>query len=162
MAIDNKAFRDALRLFPSGVTVVTLRAGETVHGLTVAAFASVSPEPPLVAVIIDNSHRAHVLLETAGVHFAVNVLSADQKPLANRFGWTEESKRFEEGDWDFTGEGAPVLRDALAWLRCSVHSRLPAGTHTIYVGAVEAIATPRADAAPLLYWNRDYRGLAGV
>lgn len=162
MAIDNQAFREALRLFPAGVTLVTMRSGETIHGLTVSAFASVSPQPPLVAVIIDHSHRAHALLETTGVRFAVNVLARDGQALANRFGWTEESKRFEVGDWDFDGAGAPVLRDALAWLDCTVHSRLPAGTHTIYVGEVQAVGTPRPEASPLLYWNRDYRGLAGV
>ncbi|HXT20936.1 MAG TPA: flavin reductase, partial [Thermoanaerobaculia bacterium] len=47
-------FRAALRHFPSGVTIVTIRAGAEVHGLTVSAFASVSPVPPLIVVAIDH------------------------------------------------------------------------------------------------------------
>jgi len=41
--------------------------------------------------------------------------------------------------------GAPVLEDALAWLDCTIHARHPAGTHTIYVGEVQASATPHPD-----------------
>ena len=57
MAISSEEYRDALRHFPSGVTVVTIKAGDVIHGLTVSAFASVSPDPPLVAVIIDHRHQ---------------------------------------------------------------------------------------------------------
>ncbi len=58
MPISSESFRDVLRHFPSGVTVVTIKspASEVAHGLTVSSFASVSPEPPLILVSID--HRA--------------------------------------------------------------------------------------------------------
>ena len=161
-------FRDALRLFPSGVTLVTLRVGEVIHGLTVSAFASVSPEPPLVTVIIDHRHRAHQLLELPGARFAVNFRSETQVALSNRFAWTEDEDRFQGDDWDLTGPAAPEQRTALAWLDCRIHSKLSAGTHTLYVGEVERVggrqATQRAEPAeaaigPLIYWNRDYRGI---
>jgi flavin reductase (DIM6/NTAB) family NADH-FMN oxidoreductase RutF len=35
-----------------------------------------------------------------------------------------------------------------------------AGTHTIYIGEVQASSVPRADERPLIYWNRDYQQLA--
>lgn len=41
MPITSDAFRSALRHFPAGVTIVTIKAGEERHGLTVSAFASV-------------------------------------------------------------------------------------------------------------------------
>ncbi|MCZ6726136.1 MAG: flavin reductase family protein, partial [Acidobacteria bacterium] len=55
--------------------------------------------------------------------------------------------------------GAPVLEDALAWLDCTIYTRHQAGTHTIYVGEVQASSTPNADQLPLVYWNRGYRRL---
>jgi flavin reductase (DIM6/NTAB) family NADH-FMN oxidoreductase RutF len=160
MAISPDAFRDALRHFPSGVTLVTLAVGGQRHGLTVSAFASVSPEPPLIAVAIDHRHRAHALLERPDAVFAVNVLGEDQRPLADRFAWSEEEDRFAAGSWSTAITGAPVLTDALAWLDCTIAARHVAGTHTLYVGRVEASAVPRPDGVPLLYWNRDYRRLA--
>lgn len=160
MTISADAFRDALRLFPAGVTLVTIRSGATVHGLTVSAFVSVSPEPPLVAVMIDHVHRAHQLLATPGATFAVNVLGADQAALSDRFAWGPDDQRFGAGRWSRAATGAPVLDDALAWLDCRVHSRHAAGSHELYIGEVLASAVPRADGTPLVYWNRAYRRLA--
>jgi flavin reductase (DIM6/NTAB) family NADH-FMN oxidoreductase RutF len=160
MTISPADYRDALRLFPAGVTVVTIRAGERIHGLTVSAFASVSPEPPLIAIMIDHQHGAHALLELPGAVFAVNVLGEDQAALSDRFAWSPDLERFELGDWMRATTGAPVLRDALAWLDCTLHSRHTAGSHTLYIGEVVASATPRAAARPLVYWNRGYRALA--
>ena len=46
MPISSESYREVLRHFPCGVTIVAIKAGEERHGLTVSAFASVSPEPP--------------------------------------------------------------------------------------------------------------------
>ena len=159
MTITSEQYRAALRHFPSGVTIVTLRSGDEIHGLTVSAFASVSPEPPLVAVIIDQRHKASELLQRPGTSFAVNVLAEDQVEMSNRFAWLKDEDRFEAGEWTQAATGAPVLVDALAWLDCRIHSSLDAGTHTIYVGEVQASAVPREDEEPLVYWNRGYRKL---
>jgi flavin reductase (DIM6/NTAB) family NADH-FMN oxidoreductase RutF len=159
MAIGSEQYRDALRHFPAGVTIVTLRSGDQVHGLTVSAFASVSPEPPLVAVIIDHRHKASPLLAQAGTSFAVNVLGEDQVELSNRFAWLKDEDRFAAGRWSAAATGAPVLEDALAWLDCRIVAHHPAGTHSIYVGEVLASAVPRPDQPPLVYWNRGYRKL---
>jgi flavin reductase (DIM6/NTAB) family NADH-FMN oxidoreductase RutF len=159
MTISADAFRDALRHFPAGVTLVTMKSGGELHGLTVSAFVSVSPDPPLVAVIIDHQHRAHRLLEAPDAVFAVNILSASDRALAERFAWGPEKERFAAGTWTTARTGAPVLADAVAWLDCTIASRHAAGSHTIYVGAVQASAVPHPEGAPLLYWNRNFRHL---
>ena len=159
MPITPEAFRDALRHFPAGVTIVTIRAGEEVHGLTVSAFASVSPEPPLILICIDHRHHAHGLLEQDGATFAVNILRADQSGLSDRFAYVNNEDRFAVGDWRTAVTGAPVLADALAWLDCTVHCHERAGTHTIYVGHVQASSVPSPEQPPLIWWNRAYRPL---
>jgi flavin reductase (DIM6/NTAB) family NADH-FMN oxidoreductase RutF len=159
MAITAKSFRDALRHFPAGVTIVTMKTDQEVHGLTVSAFASVSPDPPLIMVVIDHKHKAYSILEQDEAVFAVNILGQDQQNLSDRFAWLEDEDRFKEGDWDVALTGAPVLKDALAWLDCTIYARFSAGTHHIYVGQVQASSVPRPDGPPLVYWNRDYRNL---
>lgn len=159
MSIDSETYRDVLRHFPSGVTILTLRAGERVHGLTVSAFASVSPEPPLVAVVIDHRHKASALLADDATPFAVNILAVEQTGLANRFAWVKDEDRFAAGRWSEGESGAPVLTDALAWVECRIASRHRAGTHTVYIGEVVGASVPRPDEAPLVYWNRGYRKL---
>lgn len=161
MPITSEQFRNALRLFPSGVTIVTINTPQLdqPHGLTVSAFNSVSPEPPLILVAIDHRASAYEMLEQEGAVFAVNILGEDQMELSNRFAWLKDEDRFAEGEWQTAVTGAPVLKSALAWLDCTVHARLSAGTHTIYIGEVQASRVVRPDKRPLLYWNRGYRYL---
>jgi flavin reductase (DIM6/NTAB) family NADH-FMN oxidoreductase RutF len=159
MSISSDEFRDCLRLFPAGVTIITIKTAKGVHGLTVSAFASVSPSPPLIMIIIDQKHTAYTMLQEAGTTFAVNILGQDQIDLSERFAWTKSEDRFEMGEWGTAITGAPILKDSLAWLDCTIHSSLDAGTHTIYVGQVQASSAPRPDQPPLIYWNRAYRKL---
>ena len=156
MPITPDEYRDALRHFPAGVTIVTVKAGAETHGLTVSAFVSVSPTPPLIAVIIDHRHTGYEMLEKSDAVFAVNILKEDQSELSNRFAWTKED-RFAVGSWSTAVTGAPVLEDALAWLDCTIYSRHAAGTHTIYIGEVQASHVLEPENKPLVYWNRDYR-----
>ncbi len=162
MSISSEEYRDALRHFPSGVTIVTVRSGETRHGLTVSAFASVSPAPPLILIIVDHRHRAYQILQEDGATFAVNILGQDQVEFSNRFAWVKDEDRFAVGDWATAATGAPVLTTALAWLDCSIHSIFKAGTHTVYLGEVQASSVERADEMPLAYWNRGYHRLQEV
>lgn len=159
MPVTSEEFRDALRHFPAGVTIVTIRSGELIHGLTVSAFASISPEPPLIMISIDHRHSAFELLEQEGAVFAVNILHQSQMELSNRFAWLKDEDRFDEGQWITAKTGAPILADALAWLDCTIAGRYVVGTHTLYIGEVQASDAPRANQPPLVYWNRGYRHL---
>lgn len=161
MTISSEQYRDALRHFPAGVTIVTIQAPgyDKPHGLTVSAFASISPEPPLIMVAIDHRGCGHEMLQTEGAVFAVNILPQDKMDLSNRFAWVKDVDRFEEGNWATAVTGAPILKDALAWLDCKIYARYKAGTHTIYLGEVQASEVPRPDESPLIYWNRGYRHL---
>ncbi len=160
MPISSESYRESLRHFPSGVTIVTVRSGENIHGLTVSAFASISPDPPLIMISIDHRHSANPYLEHEEATFAVNILHRDQRNLSDRFAWIKDEDRFKRGNWGTAKTGAPILEDALAWIDCTIYARYPAGTHTIYIGEVQATGIPRPEEPPLVYWNRGYRHLA--
>jgi len=159
MPVTSEQFRQALAHFPAGVTIVTVRSGDRTHGLTVSAFNSVSTEPPLIAVIIDQRHRAAEMFNAPDASFAVNILSEDQSELSNRFAWVKDEDRFAQGNWGTATTGAPVLLDALSWLDCSIEARHEAGTHRIYLGLVQASNVPNETKPPLIYWHRGYRKL---
>jgi flavin reductase (DIM6/NTAB) family NADH-FMN oxidoreductase RutF len=159
LAVSTDAFKDALRRWPSGVTIVTTRAGERIHGMTVSAFSSVSLDPPLVLVCADKSSDTHLVIAEGGV-FAVHILAAGQESLSNRFASKkDEHRRFEGVAWRAGATGAPILPDVVAALDCRVVAAHDAGDHVIYVGSVEAVET--RDVAPLVYHAGLYRGLAG-
>lgn len=161
MPISSEDYRNALRHFPAGVTIVTVKTPglDHPHGLTVSAFASVSPEPPLIMVAIDHRSYGYELMEKSGTVFAVNILGQEMSELSNRFAWTKDEDRFAEGNWTTAVTGAPVLEDALAWLDCTVYSRHHVRNNTIYIGEVQASNVPRPNDPPLIYWDRKYRQL---
>ena len=159
MPIDPNAFREILRGWASGVTVVTSRSGNRMHGMTVSAFSSVSADPPLVLVCANRSSITHGIIEEGGV-FAVNILASHQQDVSNLFASSElEDSRLERVSWTPGTTGAPLIDEALASLECRVASAHREGSHTIYVGQVEEIHG--TDAEPLPYYQGRYRSLHG-
>lgn len=157
MPIDQDAFKDALRGWASGVTVVTARSGGKMHGMTVSAFSSVSADPPLVLICANRSSTTHGVIEEGGV-FAVNILASHQQEVSNVFASSmNEDSRLERVKWSEGATGAPLIDEAVASLECEVTSSHQEGSHTIYVGRVEAVHT--TDAEPLLYYKGSYRAL---
>ena len=56
--VDMSAFRQAMGSFPTGVTVVTVASGDgNMHGMTVNSFSSVSLDPMLVLVCLNETGR---------------------------------------------------------------------------------------------------------
>src|SRR5215467_12291001 len=111
--IEKQHFRRICGKFASGITIATVRdADGACHGMTANSFTSVSMTPPLVLVCVD--HRARILEHfRIGEHFGINILSANQKPLSDRFAGSGYD-RFEGVNW-FPGQtGVPLFPDVLA------------------------------------------------
>ena len=158
MTISADDFKTALRRWASGVTVVTSQANGHRHGMTVSAFSSVSSDPPLVLVCANRSSKTHEIIETGGV-FAVNILAEDQADVSTTFASTSlENSRFDHVQWEDGRAGAPIISGAVASIECEVINAHVEGSHTIYIGRVNAVTT--ADKNPLLYFDGDYRALA--
>jgi flavin reductase (DIM6/NTAB) family NADH-FMN oxidoreductase RutF len=149
--IEPQEFRNALGRFATGVTVVTVMDGEEPHGITVNSFMSVSLVPPLIAVAIGRSARAHELL-TAGRHFGVSVLRRGQEQVSDMFA----DRPVVVSDPLVLADGFPFVAESLARLLCRVSQSHDAGDHTIYVGEVERLAY--YEGKPLLYHRGRYVG----
>lgn len=157
MPIDPADFRRALAQFASGVTAVTTRDGSGRSlGLTVTAFSSVSLDPPLVLVCVDERSETHAGFRDSGM-FGVSVLAEDQEDVSRRFAWSGPAK-FETTELVAGSTGVPLVAGALAHLECRVVAAHTAGDHTIYVGEIVAMST-RAG-RPLVYNQGRYRRLA--
>jgi 3-hydroxy-9,10-secoandrosta-1,3,5(10)-triene-9,17-dione monooxygenase reductase component len=153
-------FKRTLRHWVTGVTIVTARAGDRIHGMTVSAFAEVSLEPPLVLVCADKSSNTHALIAAGGV-FAVNLLARDQVELSQRFASKrDEHRRFEGLAYERGRTGAPLLAGTVAALDCLVVAAHDAGDHVIYVGRVEEARCDGGE--PLVHYARGYRRVTGL
>ncbi|MDQ4125110.1 MAG: flavin reductase family protein [Actinomycetota bacterium] len=156
MAVSPDAFRSALRRFASGVTIVTVAAGDELHGMTASSFASVSLVPPLVLVCLDKSSRTLTLVAETKT-FAVNVLRAGQQDVSQAFS-RPGVKPFESISHRRGVNGAPVLDDAIAVLECATYRVFEAGDHEVVLGEVTAASAPGGD--PLVYYDGAYRSLS--
>ena len=142
-------FRAALGMFATGVTIVSARtaAGKLV-GLTANSFNSLSLDPPLVVWSL-RQRSLSLRAFRDGLHYAINVLAADQQELALRFA-APTGDRWAGVAWRPGVAGAPLIEGAVAHFECFNRSRHEEGDHLLFIGQVEH-CDHRPGAAPLLF-----------
>ncbi|WP_414899703.1 flavin reductase family protein [Sphingomonas flavalba] len=158
MTFDQRAFRDALGRFPTGVVVVTahVEGGDPI-ALTVSSFNAVSLEPPLVLFSISKAAASLPVL-LAAPHFGVSVLRHDQSELSSRFAGRRDTKWVGlEPTRGVTG--CPLIDPCLAAFECAPHAVHEGGDHLIIVGRVLEFET-RQDGAPLVFFRGGYHAIA--
>lgn len=139
--MEGEGIRASLARFGTGVTVVTCDSPDGMHGLTVNSFTSVSLEPALILVSVNQRARGHDLLHNS--HFVVNVLAHDQEAIARHFaGHRHTNLDIPE----VRGKVAPRLADPLAWFECRPWRTYEGGDHSIYVGNVMDYGHRRGEA----------------
>jgi flavin reductase (DIM6/NTAB) family NADH-FMN oxidoreductase RutF len=132
---DPLELRRALGCFVTGVTVVTaIDGGGRPRGFTANSFTSVSLDPPLVLVCIARTAGSYPLFSTTP-HFAINILSEEQRPISSRFA-SKEADKFAQVPWRPGLTGSPLIAGTVAWLDCRTEQQIDAGDHLILVGRV--------------------------
>ena len=154
MAINADEFRAAMGAWPSGVTIITARAGDKIHGMTVSDFSGASLDPPLALVCASKTSNTTAMIQE-GENFGVNVLRVDQDALSNKFASKkEEWSRFEGVETFEDKTGAPLLKDALVNLDCRLVAVHDAGDHLLCVGEIESATVN--EGKPLLFFKGGY------
>ena len=160
-AVDVSAFRRAMGSFPTGVTVVTVASSDgSMHGVTVNSFSSVSLDPMLVLVCLNEASRAVGLIERAGA-FSVNVLSAGQQDISSWFANQHrpaDSAMFDGVPLEPGVTGCPVLAGAAASFDCRLRQSYRVGDHLIVLGEVVALVH-RPQLEPLIFHAGTYKSL---
>lgn len=156
MVFDSQLQRKIMGQFATGVTIITMNNGGETWGMTANAVTSVSLDPPLVLVCVETGNQTHPRLTEAGC-FVINILSAEQKDLSDRFAFA--------GPKDCSGlevsagtTGAPILPGTLGYVDCQVHKVVSAGDHDIFLG--EIVDGELLEGEPLLFFAGGYRKLA--
>ena len=148
------ALRRTLGMFATGVTIITTRVGEQVHGMTANAFMSVSLEPPLVLISVDRRTKMCGLLYE-GSRYGVSVLCETQSALSDRFAGRPGSEGAEPR-FDLIHD-TPLVEGALAGFVSKVVRSYWGGDHSLFLGRVEYAHT--GEGAPLLFHGGRYERL---
>lgn len=153
-AIDQRAFRDTVGRFCTGVVLVTgVDEGQPV-GFAAQSFVSLSLDPPLVALCPALTSSSWPRIRASG-HFCINVLGADQKALCDAFARSGGDK-YAGVSWSAAPSGSPRIDGVLAWIDCAFETEHEAGDHTIAIGRVGALEAREGDLAPLLFFTGAY------
>jgi flavin reductase (DIM6/NTAB) family NADH-FMN oxidoreductase RutF/DNA-binding GntR family transcriptional regulator len=145
-------FRDVVGRFASGVTIVSTRVGERDFGTTASAFSSLSLDPPMILVCLNQTSDTGSAIRRSRF-FAVSVLRDDQQELARRFAVKSETK-FEGLDIERGTTGAPLFSGALAHVQCRVIRATQGGTHTVFLA--EALEATGCEGRPLTYFRGQF------
>lgn len=167
MAVEANSLKATLRLWGSGVSVVTSihGMGETASqaGMTVSAFNSLSIDPPMVLVCLNKDATVMEHIDHSRV-FAISFLADSQAHISDRFAGriptATHAERFHGVETITANTGCPIIGDALAWIDCRLHTQYDGSSHWILIGEVLATGQRLEPTAPLIYYNRGYHTLS--
>jgi flavin reductase (DIM6/NTAB) family NADH-FMN oxidoreductase RutF len=153
-------FRRVMGSLPTGICVITAqRAPGRVHGMTANSLTSVSLDPLLILICVDQKAHLHAYLKTQR-RFGVSLLKETQSELSEFFALPDQDPAQEAQlgvRYRWTASGIPLLEDALAHIGCNVVAQYMSGDHTIFVGEVESLELK--DGEPLVHCRRQYWSL---
>jgi flavin reductase (DIM6/NTAB) family NADH-FMN oxidoreductase RutF len=155
--VSSDDFRHAMRQLAGGVSVITVGRGDDITGMTVTSVSSLSIDPPTLIVSINRESSSWPLLRQHGF-FGVNILTADQLDIAERFtgkGGLKGADRFTGAQWTAGVSGVPLLVGALAAVDCEVEEIVERHSHAIVIGRVLELQQSERRAA-LAYWQGQY------
>lgn len=158
--IQPEELKSAMRTWITGVSIVTGRHKDQIHGMTANSFNSIALNPPTVLVALQRHTRTRTIVKNGGI-FGVTILEGSQIQLARRFAGQIETDlpRFEGLDTFTLETGSPLIRNGLAFLDCRVTRSFEVGPTTVFIGEVLAAERAANAGEPLLYFNRQWRNL---
>jgi 3-hydroxy-9,10-secoandrosta-1,3,5(10)-triene-9,17-dione monooxygenase reductase component len=155
VTFEERHFRNVLGHFATGVAVVTAIDGDTLAGMTVQSFCSLSLDPPLIVVCPGLSSTSWPRIERAG-RLCVNLLAEGQERLARQFSKPGIDKYEGVGWTPAPHTGSPVIEGALAWIDCTAERAYSGGDHLIVVCRVHALSA-RTDRRPLIFFQSGFQ-----
>ncbi|MFD8260126.1 flavin reductase family protein [Streptomyces griseoluteus] len=144
-------FREAMTRFATSVTVITALAGDRPVGCTATAVFSLTDRPPTLLVSLASHSGTLRAVRSAGT-FAVNVLSWQQRDLADRFARLPGELRFDRVPHD-TVHGAPLLEGTVTGVVCRVADCVALDDHILVSGRV-VHARVHDGVTPLVHFAR--------
>ena len=130
--------RGLMRLWPHGVSILSVDVDGDRMGVTVSSLVSLSLEPPLVGVSIGKEASCYELLRARGP-------LRDQPPRLGAGGARAPLRRRLPADRPLggrphaRGQVAPLIDGALGWIEAETRAEADAGDHTFFIADVLSI-----------------------
>ena len=138
-----------------GVQVVGAHHGGVTRAYCSHWVCQVSFEEPIVMASVSPKHDTHPLIAASG-EFAVSILAGDQVDVGQYFSYPGRRFRYIADEYLETipGTRLPVVRNCIAWLRCTTFEVKPMADHELFFATVVEVGAGRLKEPPLLYSSR--------
>ncbi|MGK2910994.1 MAG: flavin reductase family protein [Sphingobium sp.] len=153
-------FTGQMRHVPGPVAIIAAQADGTRNGLAATAWTSLSADPPMLLVCVNRLASAHKVIQRAGA-FSVNLLADDELETVDIFSaqrGLDGEARFLDGQWSAGPRGQPMFENALVTFECVVADSHDYGTHTIFIGEVDAMGGT-GQSSPFIYFDATFAAL---
>ncbi len=147
-----EVYKELLRRYPTGVTVVSAFKDGKEFGATMNSFTTVSMNPPLIAVFIMEGSKTLNAIESTG-KFVVSLLSGDQENAARGFAEDAKEEKFRSFPHLVTEEGVPYLQESIGRLECSLYTSSKIADHRMIVGEVKHCYVHNQNSS-MIYYRR--------
>ncbi len=154
---DAATLRRAFTLYPRGVMAVAAQIDGRPVGLAVSAFVSVSLDPPLILICLDNSSQTWPTLRLSP-SIGVSVLAEEQAWLGRQLA-SRSRDRFADAVFRQTAGGGLLLEGSVAQLDCTLEQELPGGDHVMALLRVVGMSA-ESSLAPLVWHDSQFAGVA--
>jgi flavin reductase (DIM6/NTAB) family NADH-FMN oxidoreductase RutF len=151
--MDQDVKKKVLRQISYGMYVVGSTADGDSSAGTVNWLSQASFSPPLIMMGVKTDSGLHETVKKSN-SFSVNVLSADQKQIAEDFFRPSkvEGNNINGHAFAAGATGAPVLDEVYCYFECNVVGSVENGDHSVFVGEV-VDAQERRDDKPMEMWD---------
>ena len=135
----NPKLEKALGRISSGLYIITASKGEAKSGMLASWVAKASRTPLGISVAVAKDRAIESLMQV-GDSFVLNVLEEDNyQPLMKHFlkRFAPGADRFANINTQTANNGSPILTDALAYIECTVKTRMECHDHWVVYATVE-------------------------
>lgn len=150
-------FKLAFRRHPAGVAIISAMGPQGPVGLTASSVASVSLDPLALSFSLAGTKSAQAILSAKT--FVVHLMSAHDVDTVDAFARPGVPRFTAEQKWSTLPSGEPILRTALAAMRCRHLHAIAVGDSTLVVAEVLDVHRNPSSSPSLLYYNRGYRAV---
>lgn len=147
-------YRELLRRYPTGVTIVTAEHNRIDYGATINSFTTISMNPPLIAVFIVTASRTLSAILKSG-KFVVNLLSDIQEEAARNFAADGNVDKFLNSETLRTETNIPFLKDSIGRIECELYLNQEIADHQMVVGKVTSCDVHNQSAS-MIYYRRKF------
>ncbi|OWP56843.1 MAG: hypothetical protein B2I17_01780 [Thermoplasmatales archaeon B_DKE] len=154
LSFSMEEYRELLRRYPTGVTVVSSSFGGVDCGATVNSFTSISMDPPLIAVFMAGGSRTLNAIESSG-KFIVNFLNGEQEQEAVGFAQNGNDDKFRRFRHSFSDSGIVYLEESIGRIECDLYKSEKIADHIMIIGRVTGCVEHNQNKS-MVYYRRKF------